>query len=509
MFQTQRDSLFVEKKDNMVIVSINCPIRFSVKDTKSNQKILYVLFSLFKKENDKKIVTFKKISAFFGLQSRQDSNNFYREFQQFGGDFKNYLERKKDFRDALPLIEKQILQNPLLKINDHYKEFIGIHPQFKMSYACFRNYFSQIDSIKLKKRYDKLTTENKIKPDAERFLKEIVEDETTSKSNRKKILKIFPKVEQREKEIKTERRFQKDINIFGTCLLVMILTAFGLNYKLISIMLGVSKSTIHNKFHTLSFVGRSILFSINWWSGEIATDEKWVKINGKWHYVISIVDNQTGFPLYFQLVSNLQKSTWEVFFNRFYKHYRKPKLIISDGSEAIAGAIKSVFPGVNHQLCKFHKLKNLMKRIYSCRCSYKKQKKMIRLAKGIFNNVTFFGRKRAARRLIEISPKEVSKYVEKSILGKWNQLTKGLTSNSAERWNRKIEKVTQGRYGLKSEKFVIQLMKSLWLKESVLDKRHFAECFLDNIKLGQLCQENLKMGNVVDSIKHKLLEKVA
>ena len=32
-----------------------------------------------------------------------------------------------------------------------------------------------------------------------------------------------------------------------------------------------------------------------------------------------------------------------------------------------------------------------------------------------------------------IAPKEVAKYVERSILGKWKQLTKGLTSNSAER----------------------------------------------------------------------------
>ncbi|MEA2104647.1 MAG: DDE-type integrase/transposase/recombinase [Candidatus Cloacimonadota bacterium] len=499
----------MEKKDGMLSVSINNPIKFSVKDTKNNQKMLLVLLRLFKKENGKELVTFKKISALFGLKSRQDSNNFYREFQQHDGDFKDYLERKKDFRDALPLIEKQILQNPLLKINEHYKDFIETHPKFKMSYTCFRDYFSQIDALKLKNKYDQLTTEDKIKPDTERFLKEILEDETTGKSSRKKILKTFPKLEQKEKDIKVERRFQEDMNTFGIYLLVMILTAFGLNYQILSIMLGVSKSTIHNKFHTLSFVGRAILSSINSWSGEIATDEKWVKINGKWHYVISIVDNKTGFPLYFQLVSDLKKPTWELFFNRFYKLYGKPRLIISDGSSAIAGAIKSVFPGVNHQLCKFHKLKNLMKKIYSCRCSYKKQQQMIALAKGIFDNMTYFGRKRAAQKLMEISPEEVSKYVEKSILGKWNQLTKRLTSNSAERWNRKIEKVILGRYGLKSEQYVIQLMNSLWLKEAVLDKRHFAECFLDNIKLGQLCQDNLKMCNVVDSIKHKLLEKVA
>ena len=69
-----------------------------------------------------------------------------------------------------------------------------------------------------------------------------------------------------------------------------------------------------------------------------------------------------------------------------------------------------------------------------------KKKRMIKLAKAIFNNRTYYGRKRVAKQLMEISPEYVSKYVEKGILAKWNQLTKGYTSNSAERWNRKIEK---------------------------------------------------------------------
>jgi len=47
----------------------------------------------------------------------------------------------------------------------------------------------------------------------------------------------------------------------------------------------------------------------------------------------------------------------------------------------------------------------------------------------------------------------------------------------------------------------------LWLKESVLDKRHFGEGFLDSIKLGKLCPEDLKTDNAVGSINYKLLKK--
>ncbi len=88
-------------------------------------------------------------------------------------------------------------------------------------------------------------------------------------------------------------------------------------------------------------------------------------------------------------------------------------------------------------------------------------------------------------------------------------LTKGYTSNASERWNRKIEKVISGRYGLKSEKFVEQLVTSLWLKEAIRDKRHLGKSFVDELNIKSVCQENLKMCNIIDFVKHNLVQKVA
>jgi len=94
---------------------------------------------------------------------------------------------------------------------------------------------------------------------------------------------------------------------------------------------------------------------------------------------------------------------------------------------------------------------------------------------------------------MEIGCPEVSDYVEKNILGDWKKLTKGYTSNASERWNRKIEKVISGRYGLKSEKFVEQLITGLWLKEAIRDNRHFEKCFIQQLDFAKECQENVKM----------------
>ena len=181
---------------------------------------------------------------------------------------------------------------------------------------------------------------------------------------------------------------------------------------MLSLLFGVSKATIHNWFYKLSFLKRFILdfFSIFLW-----------------------------FPILLPIPG-------KSFFNTFYRLYGKPKLIISDGSKSLAYGRKAVFADVPHQLCKFHKMKNLNRRIYLYIQNPKKRKRMLFLAKGIFGNATYFGRKRTARKLMEIACPKISEYVRKNILGDWKHLTKGYTFNVSERWNRKIEKVTSGRY---------------------------------------------------------------
>ena len=74
---------------------------------------------------------------------------------------------------------------------------------------------------------------------------------------------------------------------------------------------------------------------------------------------------------------------------------------------------------------------------------------------------------------------------------------------------KKIEKVIAKRYGLKSEKFVDQLITSLWLKESMQDKRHFDKCFIQQLDLPKECQDNIKMCNIAKCIAANLLKKVA
>lgn len=420
-----------------------------------------------------------------------------------------YLQRKIKLGNAFPIIEKNALKMPLLSIREQYETFSEEYPEYKMSFSTYQKYFSRIDAKKMKNRYDELISTKKCSLDKGRFLKEILAEEDISHKTRKKIVSIFPETQQDEKEMKNEIAFTKKWDLYAKLLLIRFLVASNMSFDSISTLFGVSKTSIHNWFYKLSFLKTQILRAIQWWSGIISVDEKWIKVNGKWKYLLSIVDNKTGFLLYYMIASDLKADNWKIFFQRFYRLYGTPKLIISDGSGSLASGRKAVFPDVPHQLCKFHKLKNLIRRIYSNYGNSKKHKKMIRLATNIFSNKTSFTRKRAAKRLMEIAPHRVAKYVEKNILGNWEHLRQSLTSNSVERVNRKYEKVTAKRYGLKSVKFVDQLIASLWLKEAIRDKRHFDKSFIRQINLHRICQEHIKMSNIVKAIPVKLLKRIA
>lgn len=448
------------------------------------------------------------ISNLLGLNSRQDSNNFWREFQACEYDFGDFLLRKKKLREAFPLIEKQVLLAPLLSIKEHYRHFCQTYPEFKLSYLCFRSYCSNIDSVKLLKQIRSMVQKGEIKVNAMQLLSEVLEECDTKGLKRKEIVDVFPEVEKDDKKDWIRSSFLCNVDNYGKCILTMFLIACGLNYNVLSLLYGRSKGTISNYFHKLSCMKEILLRSIRYWSGEISVDEKWVKINGKWNYILTIVDNVTNFPLYFDIVPDLHSDTWKLFFQRFYQLYDIPKLIISDGSKSLAKARIAVFPDVKSQLSKFHKYKNLMRRIYNMH-NGKKKDRCVKLASGIFRNTTYYGRKRAAKALAEMEIPGVSVYVRNNILHDWKNLTMCLTSNASERWNRKIAKVIAKRYGLKSRKFVMQLITSLWLKEAINNPIHFTKCFINDIDLSHICQENLKVCNIIDIMKRKLLQEVA
>ena len=184
-------------------------------------------------------------------------------------------------------------------------------------------------------------------------------------------------------------------------LLVTLLYVCNVSQEMLSLLFGVSKTSIHRYIYDVcgEEVTWQILGQIVRWSGQVSFDEKWVKIDGTWHFVLCAVDSVTGFPLLISIYPTLNTMTWTLFFKRFAKLYGVPKLIRSDGCQKLATAREAVFPGVRYQLCKFHKLKNLIKRIRRHVQDAKDFRRAVRFAKHIFSNTWVSSRKQAAKSL--------------------------------------------------------------------------------------------------------------
>lgn len=462
--------------------------------------MLYILLRLLVNIYGKHLCTFQTISDFFELNNRQDSNNFFREFQQSDKDMATFLIRKRKFRATIPIIETQILSNIELTIKQQYQIFCENHPEFNMSCATFKKIVGETDALKMYHKFKNLSKANQ--EDTLNTDPEI--DNVSSKSIHGNISKEAKRGDDKRKLYNLSR----NTPFFHKALLALLFLACGVNMEVIGMIFGVAKSTINNWLYKLPDMKRMILNSIRFWSGVVCVDEKWVKINGQWHYVLSFVDNLTGFPLHMKTVYDLKKETWAVFMKEFRKLYGNPRLIISDGSKSLAAARNSVFPKTPYQLCWFHKLKNLNDRIYKVH-DIKIRSKLLIMSNNMFHNSSASSRKRTAKRIVAMNVPGVSDYVLKNILGDWKHLNQMMTSNAVERWNRKIEKVISGRYGLKSVNFVEKLLDGLWLKEILFDQRHLSQGFFTELNVYSICQENLKPAQIVRFLKDKLFKQVA
>ncbi len=120
-----------------------------------------------------------------------------------------------------------------------------------------------------------------------------------------------------------------------------------------------------------------------------------------------------------------------------------------------------------------------------------------------------FSRKKAAKQLAAIAGENIGKYLLKSIFTPWLKLTLCLTSNAAERYNRKIEKCVACRYGLKNEACADVLIRGLWFSE-VLTKgsAHWKDNTLkENINLPKILKDNFDGNQIIHFLHKKHVQK--
>jgi transposase-like protein len=469
---------------------------------KNKKAILVWLRSLCSPETGNPLFTYQQLADAFDYGARQNVENFVAEFHASGDDFKAFLSRVTSKHDRLfPLVEAQILSSPYLSLHQHYGVFGEEHPEERLSESTFRSYVKAIDGGKILKRVRQRLSKKDATLDVTRYLQELLELEELPRAKKKELVACFP-------EVHTSSRLSTWKNSGALSgadmprnLLVVLLYVCNVSQEMLSFLFGVGKTSIHKSIYAVCCgeLAWWILGEIVRWSGQVSFDEKWVKIKGTWYFVLCAVDAVSGFPLLMDLYPTLDMVSWTLFFRRFKALYGLPKLIQCDGAQALAAAREVVFVRVRYQLCKFHKLRNLMKRLRQLTRDPKVRKRCLRLAKHIFSNPSVSSRKYAAKTLQQLAGQEVCSYIDAHILTCWRKLTLSLTTNVSERFNRKIEKCFSGRYGLPSEESAKVLLRGLWLKELLLNgQQHLkATSEVRGINLSRICQEHLDPGNIL------------
>ena len=463
---------------------------------KANRKVLGVLGREVKDgQTGKPVFTFQQLADQLDYGDRRDVQNFHRELRLSDFDVQGFVSRKATKHARLfPLIEAAILDTPLLSPHQQYLQFCEAHPTESLSEETFRKYANEIDGLKIVKRMQQLVKPGTDTLDVSRYLNEVLACERLHGAKKKEIVEVFPEVVDESRPSTTTAVDVSRPNTHKK-LLVVFLYACNVSQEVLSLLMGVSKSSIHYWIAgicTEDFEWQ-MLYAITCWSGKVSVDEKWVKIKGEWYFVLCAVDSVSGFPLLIALYSTLDTVSWTLFFKQFQALYGRPALIQCDGSHALAAAREIVFAGVQYQLCKFHKLKNLMKRLRRHVSGAPQFTRCVRFAKRIFTNASVSSRKYAAKTLQKVAGQEVSEYIDGHILTPWRHLTHSLTNNAAERFNRKIEKCLSGRYGISSPESAAILLRSLWFKEILLNgQKHLdATSPFRTLDLSKSCQEHL------------------
>jgi len=479
----------IEKDDDTIGVSINVPITFKIPCTPSNIKFIMVFLRLLLGKAGTHICTFQNIADLFGYNDRRNVNNYWREFVNHNFDILDFLSRKVDLVAYVPLIEDFVAKNILLPITEMHRRFMAEH-SVTMSLTTFQKYLSQTCSLKLLRHAQKLLIQKNCGSGAVGILRLLSEQHNVPVICDGLLKQVKP----RKVDHSTVSSLKSSLSRQNLCLLVHYLVGSGMNLQTIALLLNVCKTTVYNLWHEIDNLPSLILNSISLWSGKISIDEKYIKINGTSYYVITIMDFVTKLPLYLNIYSNTTKESYEECFRILKQIYKgRLTLIVSDGSYALKAARLAVFPNVPHQLCKFHKIRNLFKRISKCQISEELKHKYKLKAIKVFRRETVSGRKKGLMELVAILPEPAKQYVQSNLIIQWPNLSKSLTSNVSERFNRKIKKVMSGKYGLKSVETAANLANSLWLKELIDYGQHILrdDSLIATLNISQICQEKM------------------
>ena len=300
-------------------------------DTIANRKVILIVLSNLKDENDKRIFKLRELAAILGHESAASANKHVATFRACGEEFDETLRLKyKVNGDVIKAVIEVLRENPMLsleKIAHRTNEKMG---REDISKNNIRKALKQISTTEIRRILQGQLSKGEIdyKEDYvfERLLELALENAESQKNegslpehleeHLRKTTKPLNSMPSLQKQGKPEEMSDDERNLFegevnseklssiwnsplGWKLWAFLLYFQGVSQSAIGGWMGVNKSTICRWLKDIADLGGIWLKAQKVASSaKVAVDEKWIKIAGKYWYLFVAVDCITGYPLY-------------------------------------------------------------------------------------------------------------------------------------------------------------------------------------------------------------------
>ena len=360
-------------------------------DTWSNRRGVMIFLRCLRRPDGRPLMTYEAIARELGYPDRRNVHNFWAAFAASGEDLACYLRRKKKVDEALVGLCEQIWKaHPLWSAVQVYEELVRCSPD-QASHLCEENVRTaghQIGFLGIQQVLKRQLTEGEMhvsEPILLEALFELADAGAVVQADlagqvapiREALEAIRPQGEEQTCEppvqastteaLKTSLlegdaspRALKTLwgGVTGRGMLAFVLYFHGLSLEVIGSFFGVHKTTVMRWLEPLSALNWQdvVVKGQRFFSGILAVDEKWIKINGVWWYLFVAVDHVSGFPLHVALFPSNAEPYCRTFLLEVKALGYRPQTIITDGWDAYVKAIATVFPHAQHLLCRFHAL---------------------------------------------------------------------------------------------------------------------------------------------------------
>ncbi len=347
-------------------------------EEKQNKKSLCIfLRACCDPQTGKPMFTYQQIADALGYKARQDPDNFWRQFEASGKQFRDFLQRKMKVDNRVVDAVKEELRKELFASASTLCERVSQKlERTDLTEDNIRAALTKVPCTVVRRELRAEWEAGQWHPQEGKLLEVIMQEWAESRprgatSSMKQLEELGTPVPeaaydevvqvQQERAVSSLLTPHASVSALPTNirLMVVALTLYFWNVPLsrIARWLGVGKTTAYNWVIGLTVALFPIIQA--WMTKRVKglrllIDEKWLKIKGGWQFWFVAVDDETGLPLLNRLLPN--QGSWSCcWFLVLLKHLGKtPQSISTDGLAAYHSAITSVFQTTKHLLCLFH-----------------------------------------------------------------------------------------------------------------------------------------------------------